>query len=118
MMPIRFTCQEMLPLTPSIIAEQVLVLTRWPESQGCGPIPGIKTSTLGHRSSYELTEPAPSINGKRQYTMSLFLLQSLLLCVQEDLIRRRRQLRLIDLPFGSDTDGLSEQFPIRLGPID
>ncbi len=33
MKPISFACRETLPLTPNVIAEQVLDLTRWPELQ-------------------------------------------------------------------------------------
>lgn len=44
MKPVSFACRETLPLTPNVIAEQVLDLTRWPEFQGYGPIPGIKAA--------------------------------------------------------------------------
>ncbi len=42
MKPITFTCQETLPLAPEAIAQQILDLTKWPQFQGYGPIPGIK----------------------------------------------------------------------------
>ena len=44
MKPITFTCNETLPLTPNDIAQQILDLTKWPEFQGYGPIPGIKAA--------------------------------------------------------------------------
>ena len=44
MKPIRFVCRETLPLTPNDIAQPILDLTRWPDFQGYGPIPGIRTA--------------------------------------------------------------------------
>jgi hypothetical protein len=44
MKPIRFVCRETLHVTPKDIAQQILDLTKWPEFQGCGPIPGIKAA--------------------------------------------------------------------------
>ena len=44
MKPISFACRETLPLTPNDIAQQILDLTRWPEFQGYGPIPGIRAA--------------------------------------------------------------------------
>ena len=44
MAPITFTCQEALPSAPEEIARQILDLTKWPDFQGYGPIPGIKAA--------------------------------------------------------------------------
>ncbi len=41
---ISFECRETLLLTPHEIAQQILDLTRWPEFQGYGPKPGIRTA--------------------------------------------------------------------------
>ena len=46
MKPIAFTCDETLPLTPEDIARQILDLTKWPDFQGYGPIPGIKAAAF------------------------------------------------------------------------
>ncbi len=46
MKPIRFECRETLPLTPNVIAEQVLDLTRWPASQRWGPVRIIESMEL------------------------------------------------------------------------
>lgn len=42
MKPITFSCQETLPLASEEIARQMLDLTKWPDFQGYGPIPGVK----------------------------------------------------------------------------
>ena len=57
MKPIRFVCQETLPLTPNDIAQQILDLARWPEFQGYGPIPGIRAA--------EFETQTPGIVGTR-----------------------------------------------------
>jgi hypothetical protein len=57
MKPITFTCEEALLLPPDDIARQILDLTRWPEFQGYGPIPGIKVA--------EFDVQMPSIVGTR-----------------------------------------------------
>ncbi len=44
MKPITFTCDETLPLPSDDIARQILDLTKWPEFQGFGPIPGIRAA--------------------------------------------------------------------------
>lgn len=46
MKPISFSCEETLTLAPEDIARQILDLTKWPEFQGYGPIPGIKTAVF------------------------------------------------------------------------
>lgn len=46
MTPITFSCEETLPLAPDDIARQILDLDKWPEFQGYGPIPGIKTAVF------------------------------------------------------------------------
>jgi hypothetical protein len=46
MKPIFFNCEDTLPLAPEDIARQILDLDRWPEFQGYGPIPGIKTAVF------------------------------------------------------------------------
>lgn len=40
--PITFSCQATLPLKPEEIASQILDLSKWPEFNGYGPLPGIK----------------------------------------------------------------------------
>lgn len=40
--PIRFTCEATLTQTPEEIASQILDLSKWPEFNGYGPLPGIK----------------------------------------------------------------------------
>lgn len=42
MKPITFTCKTMLPQKPEEIANQILDLSKWPEFNGYGPLPGIK----------------------------------------------------------------------------
>ena len=44
MKPITFACEGTLVAAPEDIAQQILDLTKWPEFQGCGPIPGIKAA--------------------------------------------------------------------------
>ena len=46
MKPIAFSCEETLPLVPENIARQILDLDKWPDFQGYGPIPGIKTAVF------------------------------------------------------------------------
>lgn len=40
--PVTFTCQATLAQKPEEIASQILDLSRWPEFNGYGPLPGIK----------------------------------------------------------------------------
>ena len=42
MKPIRFSCEATLPQQPEVIASQILDLSKWPEFNGYGPVPGIK----------------------------------------------------------------------------
>jgi hypothetical protein len=42
MKPITFTCEATLPQKPEEIASQILDLSRWPEFNGYGPLPGIR----------------------------------------------------------------------------
>jgi hypothetical protein len=42
MKPITFTCEATLPQKPEEIASQILDLSRWPDFNGYGPLPGIK----------------------------------------------------------------------------
>ncbi|MBA2114094.1 hypothetical protein [Bremerella alba] len=42
MKPITFSCEATLPHTPEEIASQILDLSKWPEFNGYGPLPGIK----------------------------------------------------------------------------
>jgi hypothetical protein len=42
MKPINFTCEETLALAPEEIARQILDLSKWPDFDGYGPIPGIQ----------------------------------------------------------------------------
>ena len=46
MKPVSFSCEATLPLAPEDIARQILDLDKWPEFQGYGPIPGIKTAVI------------------------------------------------------------------------
>jgi len=57
MKPITFTCEEKLPQPPEEIAQQILDLSKWPDFQGFGPIPGIKTA--------EFEVSTPQIVGSR-----------------------------------------------------
>lgn len=50
MKPITFACQETLPLAPTEIAQQILDLTRWPDFQGYGPLPGIAAAEFEART--------------------------------------------------------------------
>lgn len=51
MNPICFTCEATLPLTPEEIAIQILDLTKWPEFNGYGPLPGIKQAEFETRTA-------------------------------------------------------------------
>lgn len=54
MKPITFFCQATLPLTPEEIASQILDLSKWPEFNGYGPLPGMADLVLvkaSHRSA-------------------------------------------------------------------
>ncbi|MCR9117600.1 MAG: SRPBCC family protein [bacterium] len=44
MTSIRLQCQAVLPFTPEEIAAQILDMSRWPEFQGYGPLPGIRSA--------------------------------------------------------------------------
>jgi hypothetical protein len=44
--PITFSCEETLSLAPEEIARQILGLTKWPDFQGYGPIPGIRAAVF------------------------------------------------------------------------
>jgi hypothetical protein len=46
MKPVTFTCEGTVPLAPEDIARQILDLTKWPDFDGYGPIPGIKTAVF------------------------------------------------------------------------
>jgi len=50
MRAITFACDEMLPLAPEDIAQQILDLTKWPDFRGYGPIPGIKSAEFETRT--------------------------------------------------------------------
>lgn len=50
MMPIQFSCEETLPIPAEKIAEQMLDLAKWPEFEGCWPIPGIKQAEFEVRT--------------------------------------------------------------------
>lgn len=51
MKPITFTCEAMLPLNPEEIASQILDLSKWPEFNGYGPLPGIKLAEFETRTA-------------------------------------------------------------------
>ena len=51
MKPITFACKATLSLTPENIARQILDVTKWPDFQGYGPIPGIKTAEFEIRTT-------------------------------------------------------------------
>ena len=57
MTPISFSCEDTLPLAPEDITRQILDLDKWPDFQGYGPIPGIKTAVFDVQT--------PSIVGTR-----------------------------------------------------
>lgn len=48
--PITFTCRATLPLKPEQIASQILDLSRWPQFNGYGPLPGIKQAEFETRT--------------------------------------------------------------------
>lgn len=50
MRPITFVCRETLALTPDEMVQQILDLSKWPDFQGYGPIPGIKTAEFEVRT--------------------------------------------------------------------
>ena len=51
MKSITFACKKTLPLAPEEIANQILDVEKWPEFQGYGPIPGIKTAEFEIRTA-------------------------------------------------------------------
>ena len=57
MNPITFSCKGTLPFAADEIAQQILDLSKWPDFNGYGPIPGIKAA--------ELDIQTPSIVGTR-----------------------------------------------------
>ena len=48
--PITFSCETTLPQRPEEIASQILDLSRWPEFNGYGPLPGIKRAEFETRT--------------------------------------------------------------------
>lgn len=50
MTPVSFSCDTTLPLPPDEIAEQILDNTNWPDFQGYGPLPGIKSAEFEVRT--------------------------------------------------------------------
>ena len=53
MKPIWFTCEATLPRQPEEIAGQILDLSKWPEFNGYGPLPGIKQADF-ETKTYEI----------------------------------------------------------------
>ncbi len=49
--PITFSCEAMLPQKPEEIATQILDLSKWPEFNGYGPLPGIKQAEFETRTT-------------------------------------------------------------------
>src|SRR5262249_46490544 len=49
MNPITFACRANLPQAPEEITAQILDLSKWPEFDGCWPIPGIKSARFVER---------------------------------------------------------------------
>jgi len=49
--PITFNCHATLPLKPEEIASQILDLSKWPEFNGYGPLPGIKRAEFETKTS-------------------------------------------------------------------
>ncbi|MGC3961537.1 MAG: SRPBCC family protein [Verrucomicrobiota bacterium] len=49
MTPITFACHATLSMTPEQVVEQIMDVTKWPEFQGYGPIPGIKSAVFETR---------------------------------------------------------------------
>ena len=50
MSSVRFTCSESLAIPPQEIASQILDLSRWPEFEGYGPLPGIRSAEFECRT--------------------------------------------------------------------
>lgn len=50
MKPITFSCEESLGMPPERIAGQILDLARWPEFEGYGPLPGIRSAEFETRT--------------------------------------------------------------------
>lgn len=50
MKPIMFTCEAKLSQKPEEIASQILDLSRWPEFDGYGPLPGIREAGFQTRT--------------------------------------------------------------------
>lgn len=50
MKPVVFSCSETIALAPTQIAEQILDMSRWPEFNGFGPLPGIESAELEVRT--------------------------------------------------------------------
>ncbi len=46
MRPVAFTCRESLRLAPEQIAAQILDLSKWPEFEGYGILPGIECARV------------------------------------------------------------------------
>lgn len=51
MKPISFVCTGTLSMTPDEIVNQILDVTKWPDFQGYGPIPGIKAASFEIRTA-------------------------------------------------------------------
>lgn len=51
---IRFSCEATLPRQAPEIAAQILELERWPDFQGYGPLPGIKSAEFETRCEGEV----------------------------------------------------------------
>lgn len=51
MKSINFSCQATLPQQPEKIASQILDLSKWPEFNGYGPLPGIKLAEFETKTS-------------------------------------------------------------------
>ena len=50
-MPIHFSCRAMLPQTPEEVAEKILDTSHWPDFDGYGPLPGIKSARFTKRTA-------------------------------------------------------------------
>jgi hypothetical protein len=51
MRPVAFTCRESLRLAPEQIAAQILDLSKWPEFEGYGILPGIERAEFEARTA-------------------------------------------------------------------
>ena len=64
MKPIRFSCQVTLSQKPEEIASQILDLSKWPEFNGYGPLPGIKLAEFETKTAETAETEEPGETGE------------------------------------------------------